>query len=118
MVFLKGNEMQGSGARLLDCMFFEGSWGPAFARRIFGSAFTFFSQCAPLTRKHGTSEHHDRHEAIQKRQGSGAPLLGCFLIEGVVGPALARRILRSIFTFFPDVRSSLSPQHAHVFTSP
>jgi hypothetical protein len=34
MVFLKGNEMQGSGARLLDCMFFEGSWGLAFARRI------------------------------------------------------------------------------------
>ena len=66
MVFLKGNEMQGSGARLLDCMFFEGSWGPAFARRIFGSAFTFFSQCAPLTRKHGTSEHHDRREYFQR----------------------------------------------------
>jgi hypothetical protein len=120
MVFLEGNEMQGSGARLLDCMFFEGSWGLAFARRIFGSAFTFFSQCAPLTRKHGTSEHHDRHEVLPKRRGSGAKPLGCFFSSsffgGVVSWSLkfARRILGS----FPDVRSSLSPQHAHVFTSP
>ena len=105
MVFLEGNEMQGSGARLLDCMFFEGSWGLAFACQIFGSTVTFFSQCAPLTRKHGTSEHHDRHEVLPKRRGSGARPLGRFLFKGGVGPSLCVPDLRVHFTFF-SVRSS------------
>ena len=118
MVYLEGNKRRCSGAQRFYCIFLRVLFGPAFAHQNSVPAFALSVVCAPLTRKHGTSEHHNRHEGLQKRQGSGAPPLGCFLIEGVVGPAFARRILRSIFTFFPDVRSSLSPQHAHVFTSP
>ena len=80
---------QGSGARPLGRFLFEGgAWGLAFACQIFGPTLTIFSQCAPLTRKHGISEHHDLYELLPKRRGSGAQPLGRFLFEGGVGPSV------------------------------
>ena len=67
MVFLEGNEMRGSGAQTLDCSFFKGSCGLAFARQILGSTFTSFMMCAPLTAGFGFAKCHER----KKKLGGG-----------------------------------------------
>ena len=107
MVYLEGNEMRCADAQRFYCFLLRVSFGPAFAHQRNVPAFALSVVCAPLTRKHGTSEHHDLHELLPKRRGSGAQPLGRFLFEGGAGPsAFARRILEFILTFFPDVRSS------------
>ena len=88
MVYLEGNEMRCADAQRFYCFLLRVSFGPAFAHQRNVPAFALSVVCAPLTRKHGTSEHHDRREVLPKRQGSGARPLGCFFIEGFVGPSI------------------------------
>ena len=101
MVYLEGNEMRCADAQRFYCFLLRVSFGPAFAHQRNVPAFALSVVCAPLTRKHGTSEHHDRREVLPKRQGSGARPLGRFLFEGGAwGLAFARWIFGSTFTFF------------------
>ena len=106
MVFLEGNEMRCSDAQRFYCFLLRVSFGPAFAHQSNVPAFTLSVVCAPLTRKHGISEHHDRREVLPKRRGSGARPLDRFLLEGGMGPSVCAPDLRVRIYLFFSVRSS------------